>query len=161
MEIKKFGFYFLLDDLSLMHTLYLTVVLLATVGFGDISPLDNMPADGNLYLILSFTILLIAFGISAFLYAIGIVTEYIVSGEIVASRRQRRMQNRIGKLNQHHIICGAGETGVYAAEELEKTGRDFVIIDSSRERVWEIEKSFNNLHYILGDATDEGGRVAG
>lgn len=146
------GFYVLLK-LPFIECLYLTVVMLTTVGFGDISPLSNMPPDGNKYLILSYTILLLIFGISTFLYAIGIVTEYIVSGEMIKSRRQVRMQQLIAKLENHFIICGGGETGYYIMNELLQTDRQFVLIEKSQERIDNLLNLIPNLHYITGDAT--------
>jgi voltage-gated potassium channel len=53
------GFYVLLDDLTVLDSLYLTVVTLATVGYGDFSPHVNMPPDGNPYLIKLFAIFII------------------------------------------------------------------------------------------------------
>ncbi|MBN1256258.1 MAG: potassium channel protein [Planctomycetes bacterium] len=153
--IGTFGFYFLLDDLSLMHTFYLTVITLATIGYGDINPIDNMPADGNPYLVMGFTVFLAILGLSTFFYSIGIVTEYIISGEMAIQRREKRMQTRINKLNHHYIICGCGETGAYAAEELAKTGRDFVMLEISKDRLWELIKLYDNLHYVRGDATHD------
>jgi voltage-gated potassium channel len=92
---------------------------------------------------------------SALLYSIGVMTEYIVSGELLDERRRKRMQKLIASLRNHYIICGAGETSVYMMHELEKTKRPFVIIDKSEERIQEILHQFDELVYLQGDATHE------
>jgi voltage-gated potassium channel len=149
------GFYVLLDDLTIIDSLYLTVVTLATVGYGDFSPHINMPSHGNPYLIKFFAIFIILFGMSALLYGIGVMTEYIISGELLGERRRKRMQKLIASQRNHYIICGAGETSLYMMQELEKTQRPFVVIEKSEERIREIQKQFNELLYLQGDATHD------
>jgi voltage-gated potassium channel len=149
------GFYVLLDGLSFLDSLYLTVVTLATVGYGDFTPHMNMPPEGNPYLIKFFAIFIILFGMSALLYGIGVMTEYIVSGELLGERRRKRMQKLIASLRSHYIICGAGETSVYMMQELEKTKRPFVVIEKSEERIREILNHFDELFYLQGDATHD------
>ena len=149
------GFYVLLDGLTFIDALYLTIVTLATVGYGDFTPHTNMPPGGNPYLIKFFAIFIILFGMSALLYGIGVMTEYIVSGEMLGERRRKRMQKLIASLRSHYIICGAGETSVYMMQELEKTKRPFVVIDKSEERIQQILNHFNELLYIQGDATHD------
>jgi voltage-gated potassium channel len=149
------GFHALLDGLTLLDAFYLTVITLTTVGYGDLSPHTNMPADGNPYLVKIFTIGLILFGMSAFLYTVGIVTEYVVSGEMIRERRRRRMQRLIARLDRHYIVCGGGETGLHVLEELDRTGRPFVLVDRDPARVAELERRFAGLRYVVGDATED------
>jgi len=149
------GFYVLLDGLTVIDSLYLTVVTLATVGYGDFTPHLNMPPEGNPYLIKFFAIFIILFGMSALLYGIGVMTEYIVSGELLGERRRKRMQKLIASLRNHYIICGAGETSFYMMQELEKTERPFVVIEKSEERIQQILNQFDELLYLQGDATHD------
>jgi voltage-gated potassium channel len=149
------GFYVLLDGLTVIDSLYLTVVTLATVGYGDFTPHLNMPPEGNPYLIKFFAIFIILFGMSALLYGIGVMTEYIVSGELLGERRRKGMQKLIASLRNHYIICGAGETSVNMMQELEKTQRPFMVIEKSEERIRQILNQFNELLYLQGDATHD------
>jgi voltage-gated potassium channel len=154
-SIGMFGFYYLLDGLTFIDSLYLAIVTLATVGYGDFSPHINMPAGGNPLIIKLFAIFFILFGMSALLYGIGVMTEYIVSGEMLRERRRKRMHKLISALRGHYIICGAGETSVYMMQELKKTRRPFVVIEKSEERIQELLMQFDNLLYIQGDATHD------
>lgn len=150
------GHYFLIEDLSLVEAVYVTVVTIGTVGYGDISTHAAIPKEtwrheaGEL-----FSCLLIILGISAFIYAIGVVTEYVVSGEIQRESRRRKMQRRIARLRAHFVVCGGGETGLHILRELVRTRRSFVLVEQSEERLKELEEEFPGLLFVEGDATLE------
>ena len=73
----------LLEKVSLIDSLYFTVVTIATVGYGDIHPVTSL---GKL-----FVILLIIAGVATFLGVIANATE------LMLSRREKRV--RLEKLN--------------------------------------------------------------
>lgn len=118
-------------------------------------PHTNVTLGGNHYIIKFFAIFIILSGMSALLYGISVMTEYIVSGEMLGERRRKRMQKLISGMRNHYIICGAGETSIYMMQELEKTVRPFVVIEKSEERIQQVLTQFDNLLYIQGDATDD------
>ena len=154
-SIGTVGFYLLLDHLSFIDSLYLTVITLTTVGYGDLTPHNNMPEGGNPYIVELFAIILILFGIGSFLYVMGVITEYVVSGDLIIERRRKRMHKLISALRDHYIICGAGRAGVYMMQELKATVRPFVVIEKSEERIREVLAVFDDLLYIQGDSTHD------
>lgn len=149
------GFYFLLNDLSIMDALYLTIITLTTVGYGDMTPHDNMPVDGNPYVIKFFTIFIILIGMGSVLYVLSVLTEYAVSGNLGQKRTIKRMKKAIESLKGHYIICGGGRAGFYIMEELKATLRPFVLIENSRERINKLLTHNEGLLYIKGDATHD------
>jgi len=153
--IGTVGFHLLLDNLTLMDSLYLTVVTLATVGYGDLSPHINMPPDGNPYVIKLFAILIILVGMGSVLYGLGIMTEYLVSGDLARRRNEKRMLKLISSLKDHYIVCGGGRSGHYIMQELKKTLRPFVLIEKSEERIRELQHEFDDLLYVNDDATQD------
>lgn len=154
------GHYFLIDGLTFVEAVYVTIVTIGTVGYGDISTHLSIPKGtwrheaGEL-----FSCLLIILGISAFIYAIGVVTEYVVSGEIRRESRRRKMQQRIARLRGHFVVCGGGETGLHILRELVRTRRPFVLVEQSEERLKELEEEFPQLLFVEGDATLEANLV--
>ena len=68
------------------------------------------------------------------------------------------MQKRIQAVKHHYIICGLGDTGRFAVEELQKTGTPYVVVEHSEENIKKLQEHdpvFKEVLYITGDATDE------
>lgn len=153
--VGTFGFFVLLDNLTILDSFYFTVITLTTVGYGDISPHSHMPEGANPYVIKIFTVCLILFGMGSVLNAATIVGEYLFSGEMGRERRRKKMARLIAAQRGHIIICGAGRTGIYIIDELSKTSRPFVIVEQSEERIRELQVEYKDLLYVQGDSTDD------
>ena len=117
--------------------------------------MQTCPLTEILMIIKFFTISVILVGMGSVLYVLSLITEYIISGEVIRRRNVKRMQKLISSLREHYIICGGGRSGVYIIEELKKTLRPFVLIEKSEERIRELLQEFNDLLYIQGDATQD------
>ena len=64
------------------------------------------------------------------------------------------MEKAISKLSDHYIICGLGDTGVHALDELLQMEVDFVAIEHEESRIEQLLETRNFL-YVSGDATDD------
>jgi voltage-gated potassium channel len=125
--------------------LYMTVITLATIGYGETHPLT--PA-GRV-----FTIVLIVVGVTVFGFLISILTQAVVETEIASVLGRRRLFKDISQLKDHYILCGAGRVGARIVDELKIKGADYVIIERDEAVA---EKLLTNGHLVLiGDATDE------
>ena len=133
---------------SLLNCAYMTIITLATVGYGEILDLSGNPI-GRLY-----TIVLIMLGMGVLLYGVSTITAFIVEGDLTKALWRRKMEKEIRKKKSHFIVCGAGSTGFYIIEELLATGRDFVVIDKENESIERARKD-GEFAYIIGDATDD------
>ena len=141
--------YALIEGWPAFDALYMTVITLATVGYGETHELSTAGRG--------FTIFLIIGGIGVMTYAFSTITSIIVEGTLSMAYRRRRMQKEISKLSGHYIICGAGRTGEAIIGELKKTGRAFVIIERSQEVIRRIQERFgeNSCLVVEGDATED------
>jgi voltage-gated potassium channel len=137
--------YQLIEGWSFFDALYMTVITLATVGYGETHPLSN---GGR-----AFTIFLILGGIGIITYGITTVTAFLVEGEMNGYLRRRRMQRAIGKLKGHFIVCGGGKNGRYVIEELRRTKRDVVVVERDRARVQTMLEG--GVTALEGDATSD------
>lgn len=131
---------------SYLDAVYMTVITLATVGYGETKDLSNNVAARV------FTIFLILLGMGILLFVTSTATAFIVEGELTDILRRRKMNKEIARLRGHFIVCGAGETGLHVMEELSRTLRPFVAIDINPERPPKIEH-LGSFLYVIGDAT--------
>ncbi|MEW6672444.1 MAG: potassium channel protein [Thermodesulfobacteriota bacterium] len=143
------GYFILLGgEPRFMDCIYMTVISLTTVGYGEILNVrGNIPVE-------IFTMILITFGMGIILYAISSLTAMIIEGELSGILRKNKMEKQIAKLHNHYIVCGGGETGRHVLSELLKNREHVVLIEQSEENI-ERCKSFGDLLYIKGDATDD------
>jgi len=140
-------------EVSLLQSVYMAVITLAGVGYGEIIDTSRNPA------LRVFNIFVVAFGVMITLYVFSMVTAFLVEGEIHNLFWRRKMQKRIQELKDHFIVCGLGDTGRYAVEEFQKTKTEFVVIESHEDNVLRFREhesgASKDLLYIVGDASDE------
>ena len=138
------GFVFI-EKWSFFEALWQTVITLSTVGFGELRP---MSGSGRL-----FTVFLILMGLTVFGYSLTTLTRIIIEGEIKNIFRNRKMEKEISKLKNHIIICGYGSVGQYAASELKKWKKPYVVIEIN-ENVSKHLQDGSEL-VVIGDATED------
>ena len=129
-----------------VDAVYMTIITVTTVGFGEVLPLDN---TGKL-----ITISLILTSIIIYGYAITVITEYVVGENIFKKIIDRRMKNKIKKFSNHIIIVGYGRTGKQAVKKLQNYNRKVVIIDVNKPEKDDII-DYENILFIEGDATKD------
>lgn len=117
--------YHVVEGWSFFDALYMTTITLATIGYGEVHPLST---SGRV-----FTIFLSLTGLGVMAYSFSTITAFVVEGQLTHALRRRKMDARIKKLDGHYIVCGAGYTGESICEELQKTRREFVVIDKDPE----------------------------
>jgi voltage-gated potassium channel len=135
--------YMVLEDWNFIDALYMTVLTLTAVGFTEVHPLD---ASGKFY-----TITVILLGVTGVVLSLSIVARMIEEGGLGERGRRRRMKKRVGHLSDHCIVCGFGRVGRTVAEELQRDGVPFLIIDKNEERERDLIEA--GVPYHLGDAT--------
>lgn len=115
------GGYIIIEGWPWTDSIYMTVITISTVGFGEIRPLSPI---GRV-----FTGGLIILGVSTTAYAISTLADVIVAGEFRSLIWRRRMQNRIDKLQGHFIVCGFGRVGEQVVNELLANKVPLVVIE--------------------------------
>jgi voltage-gated potassium channel len=115
--------FMLIEGLSLLDSVWLTVITLATVGYGDV----YARSDGGRL----FTVLLIAFGIGTVAYGLQATATLLLSPVLREARQRRVIDRRVNRLGGHYILCGSGEMVEHtiryvldARMEQRKAGRD-------------------------------------
>ncbi|MEW5735122.1 MAG: potassium channel protein [Thermodesulfobacteriota bacterium] len=136
-------------DPSFLTCIYMTVVSLTSVGYGEI-----VPVTGNAKAMI-FTTLFLIFGLGVITYAISTMTALIVEGEVSGLIRRRSMEKRIAKMSRHFIVCGSGQTGRHVLEELVKNKEDVVLVEADTRNIEQTRALVGDIPYIEGDATED------
>ena len=159
--LGSLGYYALFQGQeSFLKCVYMTVISLTTVGYGEVIDVSSRP------LAIIYTMVLIISGMGILVYAASSLTAFIVEGQFTGLLRRKRMQNQINKLSGHCIVCGAGETGLRVVEELLKNLNRVVAVDVDPQRLSLLETVADaaehrghgdggGLFFLNGDATDD------
>lgn len=137
---------------SFLDSLYMTIITLTSVGFGEIQDLSDYPYARIL------TIFIILFGMGSILFVVSTITGFIVEGELSNVFGRRKMLKEISSLKNHFIVCGIGNTGYVVVKELIQTKRDFVVVDTDLNELEKLSET-DKILYINDDATNDAALV--
>ena len=137
--------YALIERWSLFDSLYMTVITVGTVGFGETHPLSTAGR--------AFTMVLILAGVGALGFSLAQFIDFLLEGHLTGYLEGRRMLKRIESLAGHTVIAGFGRVGSVACQSLADEGGDFVIVDSSQSAAEEAREL--GWLFVHGDATEE------
>ncbi|MGB1349218.1 MAG: potassium channel family protein [Flavobacteriaceae bacterium] len=135
----------IISGFSWIDSIYMTIITITTVGFGEVQPLDSQSK--------LFTVGLILTSAVTVGYALKVITEYLISKNDINELKQKKMQKTIDNLSGHIIICGYGRNGKQAAKKLKAHNHNFVVIEKSEQIIQKIKG--DNLNCIFGDANED------
>jgi len=95
--------YIEIEHWSFLDALYMTIMTITTVGYGEVYPLSR---GGEL-----FSIFLMVGGVGGGLYTLTLLIQYVLEGQFGITMGRRRMKTEINKLKEHFILCGYGRVG--------------------------------------------------
>lgn len=137
--------YCVIEGWSPFDALYMTVITLTTVGFGEIHPLSTA---GRV-----FTMVLALGGIFALAFAGTELVQTWASWQLRMLLGRQRGEKGMTTLKDHVIVCGYGRMGRLVCMELSRMKLPFVVIDNQEGRL----ADFSLRHGIAlhGDATSD------
>ncbi|HET9650722.1 MAG TPA: potassium channel family protein [Usitatibacter sp.] len=136
-------------DARLIDALYMTFITVATIGYGEVFDMADNPGARVFTMFIGFV------GIGTTWYLFSTFTAFILETNLSETYRRRRMMRTIAGLDGHYIVCGIGRVGGYVADELLKTDRRFVAIDSSAEAIAAHGERTGHELCLQGDAADD------
>ncbi|MEO8456559.1 MAG: potassium channel protein [Chloroflexota bacterium] len=144
--------YMIIEGWSFLDAVYMTVIVLTTIGFEETRPLNDI---GRI-----FTIFLAIFGVGAIFYTLIAGFQFLIEGELGNILGGHRMKSQIESIRDHYILCGFGRVGEEIARQFVSRNVTFVVIENTPEAVERARQRGYPL--LVGDATtDEMLRAAG
>jgi voltage-gated potassium channel len=137
--------YMLIERMSFLDALYMTVITITTVGYEEVKPLDTA---GRI-----FTIVIIFVGVGTAYYVFAAITEVVVSGQFKEFVGKNTMNRKIQHLEGHVILVGYGRFGRVVADELKTDSHTVVVIEINSELEADLVRS--GLYHLIGSALDE------
>src|SRR5918996_250244 len=113
--------YVFIEGLGVLDALYMTSLVLSTVGLREVGALG--PAGK------AFTISLIVLGASLALVTISLTARWLVEADWPSRNRRRRMERRLQRISDHVVVCAYGRVGRAVVDELRSEGVPVVVIE--------------------------------
>lgn len=137
--------YVFIADYPWLDAIYMAIMTMTTVGYGEIRPLGQAGRIFNtFYLVVS---------VSAMLMVIGVMTQAILEAQLRDVLGRRRVKKMLESMRGHYIVCGFGRVGRGAAAELRKAGAAVVVLDRDEKRVERAQRA--GCLALAGDATSD------
>jgi voltage-gated potassium channel len=137
--------YVLIEQADWFDALYMTVITLSTIGYGEIFPLSHAGR--------AFTIVLIVTGVGTVAYLLTSMGQVFAMDVFARLTAGNSMQKQIDRTTQHIIVCGHGRFGQILVEELMHGEVPIVIIERDPLKQAELEK--RGLAFVIGNATSD------
>lgn len=137
--------YMILLDVDIVDALYMTVITVSTVGFGEVGTTSNSSEI--------FSVIMIFLGVGIVGYAFTTLVAMFVEGKVSDLWKGSKMERKISALSDHYIICGSGELAEVIIKKFIDENLDFVVITDKREDL--DDYSHHNILVVEGQSTEE------
>lgn len=137
--------YMILLDVDIVDALYMTVITVSTVGFGEVGTTSNSSEI--------FSVIMIFLGVGIVGYAFTTLVAMFVEGKVSDLWKGSKMDRKISALSDHYIICGSGELAEVIIKKFIDENLDFVVITDKREDL--DDYSHHNILVVEGQSTEE------
>lgn len=136
--------YMIIEKWHFLNALYMTVITITTVGYGEVSEVSQA---GRI-----FTIVLIFVGAGIVAYILGLVAQSMLDFQLRSILGGRKLGLKTKMIKNHYIICGYGRIGKVISQELKASRIPILVVDNS-----DSANALNNkgIPHIIDDATVE------
>lgn len=133
---------------SPLDCIWMSVISLTTVGYGEAFPLDFPAAR-------IYTMVLLIIGMCVTVWAVSSVTAFFVEGHLGLFFREKALEKHIDSLAGHTVLCGLSAVSERVLTEHLASGRAIVVVDGRHEVAHALRDKYKGLPVMVGDASNE------
>lgn len=137
--------FMIVEGWNLIDAIYMTIITLSTVGYGETQALSDI---GRV-----FTIILIVFGLGSAATVLNSFASIFLESRLNQYWGKKNMKTELKKTNNHVILCGLGQIGMIIAINLQEKNIPFVIVAESDEEIKKAEQM--NFLTVEGDIASD------
>lgn len=137
--------YVVLERYSWLDALYMTVITLGTVGYGEVRPLHTRGR------FLTMSVIVASF--ATLVWMASVLTNVFASGEVTLHVQARRARRMCEELDHHVIVVGFGRVGQAVIRAVHDRGKQCVVMDMNPDHGPDIVAT--GAMQMIGNATDE------
>lgn len=137
--------YMALLKVGFVDALYMTVITISTVGFGEVGTTSSQSEI--------FSVFMIFLGVGIVGYTFTTVVAMFVEGKVRDLWKGSKMDRKISALKDHYIICGSGELAEVIINKFINEKLDFVVITDKHEDLENF--SHHDILVVEGQSTEE------
>ncbi len=137
--------FMLVEGWSFKDALYMTVITVTTVGFGETHALSSAGRW--------FTMVLALGGVFTLFFATSTAIALALSGDLSRMASRLHMNRKLAQLTDHVIVCGSGRMGRLVAQALIKEGVTVVLVDRDEQALGALKSE--SVIVIAGDASSD------
>ncbi len=119
--------YMVVEGWSAWDAFYMTIISVTTVGYREVHATSFAGQVWTVFVLLA--------GVSTLFYTASVVMAEIVEGGLRKGLESRRFNRMLEQLKDHFIICGYGRIGGVIADEFQRQGIPYVVVDRDPDRV--------------------------
>lgn len=135
----------ILLKVDFVDALYMTVITISTVGFGEVGTTSDQSEI--------FSIFMIFLGVGVVGYTFTTVVAMFVEGKLTELWKGSKMEKKISALSDHYIICGSGELAEVIIKKFIDENLNFVVITDNIKDL--DDYSHHDVLVIEGHSTEE------
>ncbi len=139
------GGYVVIMHMGFLDALFMTVITLGSVGYGEVKPLN---AAGEV-----FTIVLILVGLGTAAWLFSTIIETFVSEQTLLLLSRKRMARWVNALKNHYIVCGYGRIGQEIASGYTQNKVPYLVVEQEPGRLAMLRDA--DIPHVEGDAADD------
>ncbi|MEN3034031.1 MAG: NAD-binding protein [Aquificaceae bacterium] len=121
--------YMMLSDGNFIDSIYMTVITIGTIGFGEVVQGSQTP-QGRI-----FSTFLAISGIGVFTTSVTVIIRTILVGDIPRLVKMLMVLSRIEKLERHVIVCGFNRSSLWLIKALTSRKVNTVLVDGRENSI--------------------------